>query len=368
MAKSPQKVALITTPSLNQSFNVSGVSSVVRGIIDSCRGGEWAFQPVIIGKSDNRRRGIVWALDQLSVPFRFLGAVMHCRPRLIHINGPLSSLAILRDAVLLVLARFYSRNVVYHLHGGLYVSTKPRSRLLEQIISGMLSLPGLVLVLGEQEAESITRLYGANKARVRVLPNAVTMPQTVQKRERQGPLKVLSLGRISPEKGIDVLCAAFEQDPYLRSDVILHMYGAGPLEDELVPRLEITLGSSFHFGGVAHEAERDAAYAWADVIVVPSRYGEGLPMALLEAMAAGVVPIATADGMITNVVSHGETGYIIEKNSPTALRDALKIALQAKEGGALKSVSSRTREIVSRRHSMRSYARTLERYYRDVQS
>lgn len=368
MSDATRSVVLISTPSLDPSVNVSGVATVVRGIIESCDEHSWDFRTVMIGKSDNRRRGIAWAFDQLSVAFRFMGAVFYQRPQIIHINGPLNSLAVLRDTVLLILSRLYSRNVVYHLHGGSYVLVKPQSRLLHLVISGMLSLPALVLVLGEQEAESITRLYSVNRVRIRVLPNAVTAPQPMRKHESSGPLRVVSLGRLSPEKGLDVLCATFEQNPDLRNEVILHMYGAGPQEQELLPRLEAALGSSFVFGGVANKTERDAAYAWADVLVMPSLHGEGLPMVLLEAMSMGVVPIATDDGMIQNVVSDDDTGFIIAKSSTLALNNALKRALRAKASGNLGSMSCRAHNMIARHHSLKSYACELEGFYNHLGS
>ncbi|MGP3699606.1 glycosyltransferase family 4 protein [Rhodobacter sp. NSM] len=368
MTEATQKMVLITTPSLDQFVNVSGVAAVVRGILTNCDGPNITYRTVIIGKSDNQRRGLAWAFEQLAVPFRFMLMVLRNRPHIIHINGPLNSLAILRDLILLILARSYSKHVIYHVHGGTYVSTEPSSRLMSRLIAVMLSLPALILVLGEREAKKIIRLYGADTARVGVLPNAVNVPRVLRKNDSSGPLKVLSLGRLSQEKGLDVLCAAFERDPDLRTDVILRLYGAGPMEQGLLPRFGAALGSSFVFGGVAHEEERDSAYDWADVLVMPSLCGEGLPMVLLEAMSMGVVPIATADGMIADVVVDGETGYLIQKNSPTAISDALKKALQEKENGAFEALSRRAHERILRRHSMHSYAAALKRFYSHVRS
>lgn len=368
MTKNSHKVILITTPSLDQSVNVSGVASVVRGILANCDGPDLTYQTVIIGKSDNRRRGLAWAFEQLTVPFRFMLMALRKRPHIIHINGPLNSLAIVRDLILLILARAYSKRVIYHLHGGTFVSTKPSSRLMSRLIAVVLSLPALILVLGEREAENIIRLYGAGKARVGVLPNAVKVPRVLAKKFNSGSLQVLSLGRLSKEKGLDVLCAAFEQNSDLRNNIILHMYGAGPMEQDLLPRLEATLGSSFVFGGVAHEEERNSAYNWADVLVMPSIRGEGLPMVLLEAMSMGVVPIATDDGMIPNVVIDGVTGYLIQKNAPADINSALKEALQAKGTGELETLSSRAHTTILQRHSMHAYATALKCFYSRVHS
>lgn len=368
MSDVTQQIALITAPSLDPSVNVSGVSSVVRGIVDSCIGREWDFRTEIIGKSDTRRRGFAWALEQIGVPFCFLGALSRHRPHLIHINGPLNTLAVLRDFLLIILARIYTRNVVYHIHGGSYVSAAPSSKLIKQIITSLLSFPALILVLGEQEAERIISLYGVDEKFVRVLPNAVATHNIVPKRVSSPPLNVLSLGRISPEKGLAVLCETFEVHPELRNDVMLHMYGAGPQTQEVLGRLESSLGSSFVFGGVAKNERRDAAYAWADILILPSLRGEGLPMVLLEAMSWGVVPIATNDGLIANVIADAETGYLIEKNSQSDIYSALQKAVGAKASGALEHMSLRARNNILQNHSMQTYTTLLFQYYEYAQS
>ena len=62
-----------------------------------------------------------------------------------------------------------------------------------------------------------------------------------------------------------------------------------------------------------------AAYAWADVVILTSRY-EGLPLTILEAMRAGAVPIATDVGAVSEVVIDGENGILL--GTDTAVEDA----------------------------------------------
>lgn len=352
----------MTTPSLDRSDNVSGVASVVQGILDGFATSDWVVRPVTIGKKDRTRRGLAWAMAQLGVPAQFARALREMRPQLVHVNGPLSSLAIPRDAVLLWLASRHTRNLVYHLHGGDYVSRKPNA-VLHMMVRFMLSRPAAILVLGPQEADQLVRIYGACRERIHVLPNAVALPPHASERDRAGPLKILSIGRLSPEKGLAVLCEAVEQTPELAGRVTLRMFGAGPEQDMIVPRLERALGPAFHFGGVAGTAARDAAYAWADVVVMPSLRGEGLPMVLLESMAAGVVPIATVDGMIPNLVDDGTVGFLVEKGSPQSLAKGIERARAAKADGRLQAMSKTARDRIARDHSQAAYVQQLAQIY-----
>lgn len=364
MSERESSVILITTPALNQAINVSGVATVVRGILDGCKGSRWHFRTVLIGKSDRRTRNLFWALAQVLVPFRFLAAIRSERPNIIHINGPLNTLAVVRDFVLLTIAKPFSARLVYHLHGGLYISQQPTSYFFRWMIKSLLQRPDAILVLGACEARKVVSLYGADPNRITILPNAVPISDIPEPpRDHSGRLRVLSLGRLSPEKGLEILCEAFERDARLRENIHLRMYGAGPLEDKLVPRFEAALGASFEFGGVIGATKRDEAFRWADVLIMPSLHGEGLPMVLLEAMSAGVVPIATADGMITDVLEDEKTGFLIAKSNSKAIADTLLVAKVARGQGKLKRMSRSGRALIAKRHSLRAYVNELVKLY-----
>lgn len=371
--KPKEKVVLMTTPSLDTSHNVSGVASVVQGIVAASKGVTptlgWKIVLATIGKRDGQKRGAGWALTQIAVPLRFAGLILRHRPHIVHINGPLNTLAAFRDMVLLALARLYTKRVIYHVHGGAYVHVLPVSKWLRRVITLMLRTPSTIIVLGKREAESLVLLYGIERARIHVLGNAVDIPTEVQSRAQVGSLRVLSMGRLSPEKGLGILCEAFERHADLPGGGIeLHVYGAGTLENEVIPRLQLALGSDFRFGGVAGPKERTLAYRWADVVVMPSLHGEGLPMVLLEAMAAGVVPIATADGSITDVLKDGMNGIIIEKNDTASLVGALLVAAEMKVTGKLAVFSARAHDHVARYHSATDYAAQLDNLYTKLAS
>lgn len=366
MLEKKRSTVLMTTPSLDRAVNVSGVATVVSGIISHFDRTEWEFRTVIIGKNDKLPRGFAWALGQIGVPFRFAAKIILERPRIVHVHGPLNSLAICRDCFLLFIASFFPVRRIYHIHGGEFISAMPSSPLLRWAISNLLSRPEAVLVLGDQEAIDLSNRYGVDPKKVTVLPNAVDLPQKPVVRTPSHKLRVLSLGRLSPEKGLDVLCAAMEEGDHLQGRVSLKLFGAGPLERDVVSRLSSSMGSNFFFGGVAQSAERDAAYRWADVLIMPSLRGEGLPMVLLEAMSMGVVPIATRDGMIPDALIDGETGFAIEKQSPSSIVDGLTRAMQAKAYGTLAIKSANAYNLIKEKHSIESYNKKLQTLYEKI--
>ena len=161
---------------------------------------------------------------------------------------------------------------------------------------------------------------------------------------------VACLGRLSPEKGVDVLLRAL---PSLRARVPgtrLWLVGDGPSRPALEAlALELGLGGAVHFAG----AVEDPAPAWraADVAVLPS-HTEGLPLALLEAMASGIPVVATAVGGTPEVLDDS-SGTLVEPGHPEALAGALGWALTSDEA---RRRAERARAVVEARYGLGAVA------------
>lgn len=127
-------------------------------------------------------------------------------------------------------------------------------------------------------------------------------------RDPNQPLRVLYLGRLDRQKGLHrlerVVAATAAEGPALHWRVI----GKPVLEDAGAPLSE-TLQRHLEPPLTSPEALSDA-FAWADVLVLLSSF-EGLPLILLEAMRAGVVPLATDVGAVSEVLRDGETGLLL---------------------------------------------------------
>ncbi len=138
-------------------------------------------------------------------------------------------------------------------------------------------------------------------------------------RER-GPV-VLCVGRLSREKGQDLLLRALPTVASEVPDVVVWLAGEGPTRSELgrmCERLGLEdrvrfLGFRLHVGSLLHRAA---------VLALPSR-GEGLPIAALEAMAAGVPVVATEVGGVPELISRPEVGVLVPPHDPAALARGL---------------------------------------------
>jgi len=136
-----------------------------------------------------------------------------------------------------------------------------------------------------------------------------------------GTVKVLYAGRLTKEKGVELLADAFlaahERDPRLH----LVLAGGGPEEEHLRERL----GERTTFLGWLAGEELARAYASADVFLFASRtdtYGQ----VIVEAQASGVPVVAVAEGGPVSLIEHGETGLLAPADADALAGEVLRLA------------------------------------------
>jgi glycosyltransferase involved in cell wall biosynthesis len=115
----------------------------------------------------------------------------------------------------------------------------------------------------------------------------------------------ITVGRLSPEKGLDRLLELWRDVP----DLPLHVVGGGP--PEVMRELRSIAPSGVVFRGHLTSAELADAYRGAAVAVF-APYGEEFGLAPLEAMASGIPVVAWRDGGLVETVVEAETGYLVQ--------------------------------------------------------
>jgi glycosyltransferase involved in cell wall biosynthesis len=135
-----------------------------------------------------------------------------------------------------------------------------------------------------------------------------------------------TVGNFTAKKDHPTLLRAFAHLAVDHPDAVLVLVGTGP-DEEAARRLgdELGLGARIRFLG--SRGDVPALLPGLDVFVLSSRY-EGLPIALLEAMAAGVACVATAVGGIPEVIEHAASGLLVPPADPSALAAALAKVLE----------------------------------------
>lgn len=127
------------------------------------------------------------------------------------------------------------------------------------------------------------------------------------------------IGALSKVKGVPNLLEAIPQVLARKSDVEFVIGGDGQLRAEIEGYLdkESLIGKVKLLGWIPHD-ELPKYLNELKLLILPS-YTEGLPNIILEAMACGTPVLATAVGAIPDVIRNGETGFIMENNSPECI-------------------------------------------------
>jgi colanic acid/amylovoran biosynthesis glycosyltransferase len=204
-----------------------------------------------------------------------------------------------------------------------------------------------VATVSEQNRLHLGAVLGRDAA-VHVVPNSVDLRRLCRgPRRRPEPRLVVSVARLVEKKGLADLVEACARLHRGGRQVRLEVAGDGPerraLEHAAVrARLDVT----FH-GALAHERVVDL-YRRACVFALPcvvSSNGDrdGLPTAVLEAMALGVPVVTTSVNGLADLVVHGETGLVVPEHAPDALAEAIARLLDTPRLADRLAVAARTR-------------------------
>ena len=169
---------------------------------------------------------------------------------------------------------------------------------------------------------------------------------------------VFTPARLHPQKGHAVLLAAAAQVP----EATFVLAGDGPLRAELEQQAR-ALGVADRCVFLGYRSDVPAILAAADLVVLPSLF-EGLPVSILEAMAAQRPVVATAIGGTDEAITHDQTGLLVPAGDSTALATAIqRVRVDPALGQRLAAAG---RQRVEREFSSASTAAGVMRVYDEI--
>lgn len=197
-----------------------------------------------------------------------------------------------------------------------------------------------VVAVSEAQAAKVRRC-GVRPERLQVIHNAIdaerftspdpTYDAKLRRLFRAPPARIVgAAGRLSPEKGFEVLVDAAARIRRRDTSVGFVAFGEGACREKLA-RMIAVLGLDSSFVLTGFRADLDQFLPFFDLFVLPS-YTEGLPNVVLESFAAGVPVIATAVGGTPEIVEDGESGFLVPAGDSQALADHILKALACQDG------------------------------------
>lgn len=192
-----------------------------------------------------------------------------------------------------------------------------------------------------------------------VVPGRVTPP-----RPNDGEFRIVCPAAFVPVKGHKILLAALAKLRRAGIPVRCTLYGAGPMQADLEAEAgSLQLQNAVRFGGfIARDALHNAyRLGWFSAVVLASRSAgekmmEGMPSALIEAMALGVPVVATDSGSVGELIDE-HCGLLVKPDDPDALAAALLDVYLNRD--AARERAARAYDLVSARHDVRTQMREL---------
>jgi glycosyltransferase involved in cell wall biosynthesis len=253
--------------------------------------------------------------------------IKHPSIEVVHINTAPDNKAVLRDSLLIAVARTFGRKVVVQIHGG--INDYGRHVLVNALAKNALQKCGAVLVFTMKDKKIIDSM---NCIESKILPNAVVVRDFEPTKDKppvtaKEPV-ILFMSRFLAEKGVYELINAIECIVGASEPARFVLAGDGPerqgMEAECKKR---GIGKSVVFTGYLGYQDVVRAYKSADIFVLPS-YSEAMPMTILQALAAGLPIVSTRSGAIPEIVTEGVSGFLVDPKNAAQLADRITALLR----------------------------------------
>ncbi len=195
-----------------------------------------------------------------------------------------------------------------------------------QVISAIKECSLIVAVSGFIARQLVDAGVPPERIETVYVPGIMTQFGTAERRDHSGPLRLLALGRLQYQKGFQVLLRALGELNVDGRQFEAKIAGRGPYlptlqritkEHDLEPKVQ--------FVGQVPRKGIPSLLDWSDVVVLPTITPEPFPRAGVEAMSRGKPLIGTKVGGIPELISDGETGFLVRPGEPQEIAEKLRL-------------------------------------------
>lgn len=207
----------------------------------------------------------------------------------------------------------------------------PARALAGVVIGRLAGIPARVdinhagpMVFNSRYTMEEARRAGVQAGRMTVVPPGVEEKLLKALPDQAWRWRMVCLGRIDRQKGIDTAVAALARLP---PDATLTVWGSGDeryVRELLAMAQELGVSQQLHFAGFAGDDSLRSAYAEADIVLFPVRWNEPFGLVPLEAMALGRPVVSTARGGAAEYLEDGVNALIFDADDPAGLAECVK--------------------------------------------
>jgi glycosyltransferase involved in cell wall biosynthesis len=310
--------------------HVTGLRAFRPVVIAQKREGDWPVETLeivprsplrFLARGREKSTGAPWQISRGETS-RLLRVLERRRAALLHVffgNVAVHLLPLLRRSPVPVVVSFHGSDVA----GGM------ASSAYADAVRELFSLAALVPCRSDQLARAVPGL-GCPPDKLRlmrtVVPDGDIIPRTAP---ADGAWRIVQAARLVPKKGLRTALRAFAAFARTHPRATFVIAGEGPQEQELrALAAELGVAGQVNFAGFLDQPALRKLFAESDIFLHPSETAggdvEGVPNALLEAMATGLPVVSTRHGGIPEVVEHGVSGLLVPEGDVAAVADCLR--------------------------------------------
>jgi glycosyltransferase involved in cell wall biosynthesis len=259
--------------------------------------------------------------------------------------------------------------IIASVHDNYRTDKRPKRRIMNRILS---KITDKIVAVSEDVKEDIIRYDSIDPSKIEVIPNGIDVERFNPEKNTANIRKEFSLeeddivigfiGRIVPAKGLEYLLNAL---PYLKEEfksIKLLIVGEGSLVEELKERAKKNnIFDNILFTGKRRDIPE--ILASINIFVMPS-IAEGLPNALLEAMAMGKPIVTTEVGGIPEIVKNGFNGLLVPPRDTLSLSKAIKELISNDQLAA--KLGQAARDLVHDNLSIKAIAQKWQSLYLSI--
>jgi glycosyltransferase involved in cell wall biosynthesis len=262
-----------------------------------------------------------------------------------------------------LIAKLLKKEIIIHLHGNhLWQEYENLTGLKKKIFFKILSMSNKGIVLSESLERNLTPFL--NKDKIYILENFVEdflFDNPVKKRFDN--LRIIYLSNLMKEKGILDLIQALKilQEKNIEFEVKI----AGGIDDSLDKYIkeELSKIKNLTYLGLVYKKEKKELLEWGNIFILPTKFDEGQPISILEAMCTGNIILTTSQGGIVDIFKDNKNGFYIEKNFPNSI--VLKLIDIENNLEKYKTISENNRQEAKEKYRVMNFIKKLNKILED---
>lgn len=235
--------------------------------------------------------------------FGFCRAIFKSGSAVVQLNTSLNNNALVRDLLLQIICKIFGKRTIVLIHGWDEEYESSLTGIRRTAVVSGLNSANKILVLGSIFAKRLRELgvTGDIEVATPCYPTLLDGGPSRVGNPRVGNLVYIS--RLVPEKGIHLLIDAFERLAHRHTDIRLHIAGDGPEMNRVINRIASSpFSARIRYYGVVDGVEKLTMLNEGGIFCFPSSYGEGLPIAILEALKCGLAIVSTRCGGVPDIL------------------------------------------------------------------